>query len=60
MIGATKGLPPGQKAKPALVTILVVEDEVLVRMLIADQLQLRNAYPASGDGYPSAGDHPHC
>jgi two-component system, response regulator PdtaR len=41
MIGATKGLTPGQEAKPAPTTILVVEDEVLVRMLIADQL--RNA-----------------
>jgi CheY-like chemotaxis protein len=39
MIGATKGLQPGQEAKPAPVTILVVEDEVLVRMLIADQLR---------------------
>lgn len=41
MIGATKGSTPGQEAKPAPTTILVVEDEVLVRMLIADQL--RNA-----------------
>jgi two-component system, response regulator PdtaR len=41
MIGATKDLQPGQERKPAPTTILVVEDEVLVRMLIADQL--RNA-----------------
>jgi two-component system, response regulator PdtaR len=41
MIGATKGSQPDNKAKPDPTTILVVEDEVLVRTLIADQL--RNA-----------------